>query len=428
MTNQQENASGSQQQQQGNLLGQQLLRQINELIQRITNLENNLPIQDNYEEYTEPTLNLENDADIEQIVTPVQISDISTFEGDPDELVNWVTDVDDLIRMFKPNVNSTADQKNQFYMLCKAIRRKIKGEANRCLVNYNVRYNWYSIKKTLLTYYGEKRDISTLDYQLTNCTQKHRPMEIFYDEINHILSLIVNQIRTDPRFAHPEASKILVEIYNEKALEAFLRGLDGELGRFCKNWKPDSLASAFAYCISFQNTEYRRSMIRPNVIPRNLFSPPIPPRQRNNYLQNTLRPFNYQRNNFRDNNQRHFPQHHNNQNFNQNRPPTPFRQQFNNNNHFRNNFNNNNPFRNHVNNNANNNNNRYDTPEPMDVDRSIQSRQVNYGNRPNSSNYNRPSKRPRVFYTTSDSENSLIQPSASSSSSDNMQAQFNFLG
>lgn len=104
-----ENASGSQQQLQGNILTQQMLRQMNELIQRISNLENNLPAQDNYEEYTEPTLNLEQNVNIEQIITPVQITDISTFEGDPDELVNWVTDVDDLIRMFKPNANSTAD-------------------------------------------------------------------------------------------------------------------------------------------------------------------------------------------------------------------------------------------------------------------------------------------------------------------------------
>lgn len=143
---------------------------------------------------------------------------------------------------------------HKFHIICKIIRRKIKGEANDALVSSNVNINWIAIKCVLLTYYGEKRDINTLDYQLMATQQKGRSLEDYFEEVNKILSLIANQIKSNAKYTHPEAIKALIEIYNEKALDTFMRGLDGEfLGQFLKNFRPESLAQAYAYCISFQN-------------------------------------------------------------------------------------------------------------------------------------------------------------------------------
>lgn len=76
-------------------------------------------------------------------------------------------------------------------------------------------------------------DINTLDYQLMTCYQRGKSLEDYFEQINKILSLIVNQIRSSGKYRHPEAIKALIETYNKKALDACRRGLDGEmLGQF----------------------------------------------------------------------------------------------------------------------------------------------------------------------------------------------------
>lgn len=43
------------------------------------------------------------------------------------------------------------------------------------------------------------------------------------------MTLIENQIKTNGKFTHPEAIRAFIDTYNEKALDAFMRGLDGDL-------------------------------------------------------------------------------------------------------------------------------------------------------------------------------------------------------
>lgn len=349
-------------------------------------------------DYSDPQLYLldENNEPIEPESLekiPDVVKDLPEFRGNPNEISTWLNDAESLIKLYQPTPLSSIEQRNKFYIICRAIRRKVKGEANDALVASNVNINFHQIKRTLETYFGEKRDIGTLDYQLMNSFQRGRSLEDYYDEINRLLSLIANQIRTDRRFRHPEAARAMIEIFNDKALDAFVRGLDGDLGKFLKNYRPDSLASAYAYCISFQNIEFRKNLMRPTRLyevsqgPRNLI--PLPPRPRIPNMQHQPRipmrpppqvPFR-QFNQFNQHNQHH----QNNQQFHQ---PRQFRQEFNRNNlpmalqsqplpQMRNPFV---PQR----------------PEPMEVDQSIRSRQINYANRPHQ-NYQPPQKRPRMF-------------------------------
>ena len=118
-------------------------------------------------------------------------------------------------------------------------------------------------------YYGEKRDLETLDFQVMNVQQNDRSLELYYDEVNELLSLIANQIHT------------LIETYNRKAIDSFIRGLDGDVYKFIRNYEPTSLAAAYSYCISFQNIECRKMLTTPKSYippsaPRNLI--PILPR------------------------------------------------------------------------------------------------------------------------------------------------------
>lgn len=312
---------------------------------------------------------------------PDLIKDLPTFSGDPNEVSVWIDDAEGLVKLYQPRANSSINDKNKFHVICKAIRRKIKGEANDALVASNVNINWYSIKKTLLTYYGEKRDIVTLDYQLMNASQRGRPIEEYYDEVNKLLSLIANQIKTDMRYMHPEASRAMLENFNDKAIDSFMRGLDGDLGKFLKNYRPESLAQAFSYCISFQNIEYRKTLTRNRPLETNLpvIRNQIPPRIPN-------KPIHFQKPFIQPNwtppPRNYFPPKP--PQFLQNRPniqtnpfnkPIPPR------------FPPRNPFQ------------KQDKPEPMEVDQSLRTRQINYANRPP------VNKRPRNFNITTDSQN-----------------------
>lgn len=313
---------------------------------------------------------------------PDLVKELPLFCGDSRELNVWLNDAEGLVELYRTNANSTIDECNKYHMVCKTIRRKIRNEANDALVASNIGINWNCIKRTLQTYYGEKRDLTTLDYQLMNSQQKGRPLEIYYDDVNRLLSLIANHIKTDPKYTHPEASAAMIDMYNKKAIDSFVRGLDGDVGKFLKNYEPDSLAVAYSYCISFQNTEYRKNITRAKIPelpqgPRNqipIIPPRLPPRQpirqqfpphRFNNNHNYWRPhWNGNQNQFHG--RQYFaprPQHNP---FNQ--PAIPPRRPV-------------------------------DRPEPMDVDRSLHSRQVNYGNRPQNSHQNRPPlKRARMFH------------------------------
>ena len=213
--------------------------------------------------------------------------------------------------------------------------------------------------------------------------QKNDSLETYFDRVNRLLSLIANQIKTDDRFTHPEASKALIETYNKKAIDAFIRGLDGDVYKFIRNYEPTSLAAAYSYCIAFQNVECRKMLARPRhhevvIPPRNLIPlvpPRIPPRMAPRRDPVPFRPMQvFPNHNFRpqpifQNNRQ--PPHYNNfrqapQQFTNQPPRIPQR----------------NPFR--------------PPPEPMEVDPSVRTNQVNYGNRPQQPN---PLKRPRLFNT-----------------------------
>lgn len=105
------------------------------------------------------------------------------FCGDPSELNSWINDVDGIIRLYQTISSHSLEKQNKFNMIFKFVRRKIRGEANDALVASNVGINWNMMRKTLITYYGEKRGLETLDFQLMRVYQKGRILEVYYDEV-----------------------------------------------------------------------------------------------------------------------------------------------------------------------------------------------------------------------------------------------------
>ena len=92
---------------------------------------------------------------------PDLVKDLPVFSGDPSELNSWISDVESLIKLYQTNVNHNVEAHNKFHMVCKTIRRKIRGEANDALVASNVGINWYSIKKN--SYYILRREKGSRD-------------------------------------------------------------------------------------------------------------------------------------------------------------------------------------------------------------------------------------------------------------------------
>lgn len=217
---------------------------------------------------------------------PQIVRDLPDFTGNPRDLSQWILDVEDVLELFDDLKNSF-----QYYLLIKTIRRKIKGEANDALITSNAPTQWDSIKEVLKLYYADKRDLMTLDNQLKSLSRhKVESLENYYSRVRELITLISSAITMDDQWRGHEM--ILMRLYNQIALDTFIRGLGDPLSRFCKNFKPHSLAQAYSYCVDYLNLDARNAPVNipswqpiPTAAPRHFMAPnpsgkpPVPPRQ-----------------------------------------------------------------------------------------------------------------------------------------------------
>lgn len=222
---------------------------------------------------------------------PQIVRDLPDFNGNPRDLSSWMLDVEDVLELF----NDLRDT-FQYHLLIKTIRRKIKGEANDALITSNTPTQWENIKEVLKLYYADKRDLMTLDNQLKSLNRnKTESIESYYSRVRELVTLISSAISMDDQWRGNEV--ILMKLYNQIALDTFIRGLGDPLSRFCKNFRPQSLAQAYSYCVDYLNLDARNAPVSiaawhpiPTAAPRQHSAPPgfnrnsnekppIPPRQ-----------------------------------------------------------------------------------------------------------------------------------------------------
>lgn len=278
---------------------------------------------------------------------PQIVRDLPDFEGNPRNLSQWILDVEDVLELFDDMQDSF-----QYHLLIKTIRRKIKGEANDALITSNAPMLWESIKEVLVLYYADKRDLMTLDNQLKSLTRgRAESIESYYSRVRELVTLISSAISMDNQWRGHEL--ILMRLYNQISLDTFIRGLGDPLSRFCKNFRPQSLAQAYSYCVDYLNMDARNAPVnlpswqpipstskQSNALPA---KPPVPPR---NFQPKPSA------------------------NFQNNKPPVPPPRNFNNFNSQPNVFA---PKRTFT--------TAQPRPEPMDTS-TMRTHQVNYGNRP----------------------------------------------
>lgn len=303
---------------------------------------------------------------------PQIVRDLPDFTGNPRDLSQWILDVEDVLELFEDLKSNF-----QYHLLIKTIRRKIKGEANDALITSNTPTQWDSIKDVLKLYYADKRDLMTLDNQLKSLRRsKAESLESYYSRVRELVTLISSAVAMDNQWQGFET--VLMRLYNQIALDTFIRGLGDPLSRFCKNFRPTSLAQAYSYCVDYLNLDARNAPVnvpswhplpssapplpKPNFVER----PPVPPRQYNahNNLHRAppITPRNIQQNN----------SHAQQNNFNYRAPPIAPPRNFH-------------QFNSHAKPNVFAPNRTFiqpqPRPEPMDTS-SIHTHHVNYGNRP----------------------------------------------
>lgn len=289
---------------------------------------------------------------------PDFVRDVKPFNGNPTEMINWLADVDSIFRVYREN-NATA---GQISVLERTIRRKVGGEAADILNANNIQCDWSQIKDTLVLYYRDKRDIKTLDYELTSVRKSaNENLSSYYSRVNELLSHIIAQVQTDDKMRIN--ASVHIDYFRDKCLDAFIRGLERPLSMLLKSSNPSSLGQAYHFCVEYYNMDIRTAPFRnefggqsapkpkepPRLPPRlqaptRPILPPLPPHQRPPINQNVhqTNPFrqNYtQTNPFRQNSFQPFKPMH--------QAPRPL-----------------------------------PPPEPMEVDPSIRTRNINYGNRP----------------------------------------------
>lgn len=224
-------------------------RQKNEITQMITNL---LAVRDQ-------TLDDGNDVPVGTVSSRLEeldkvpdiVKSLREFSGKPGEFSSWRKSVERVMELY-----SSLQGTGRYYAILHTVRTKIIGEADTALESYRTPLDWPKIRRCLMVHYADKRDIGTLEYQMNVLCQGHRSVTEFYQNVYQILSLILDKVSC---LELDEGSlRAMTNTYREKALDTFIRGLNGELPKLLSVKGPTSLPEALHLCLKLDNMSFRR--------------------------------------------------------------------------------------------------------------------------------------------------------------------------
>lgn len=200
-------------------------------------------------EEREPQIDFSSNVEDSERVPDV-VKCLREFSGKPGEFSSWRKSVDRIFQMYEQISNTP-----KYFVILHTIRHKIVGEADAALESYRTPLNWSKIKKCLMLHYSDKRDVGTLEYQMSTLVQRGSSVEEFYQQIYQYLSLILDKI--DCLELGEEALVTLTSTYRDKALDTFIRGLNGALPSLLSIREPKSLPEALHMCLKLSNMNYR---------------------------------------------------------------------------------------------------------------------------------------------------------------------------
>lgn len=189
-----------------------------------------------------------NISDLDKI--PDVVRCLRDFSGNPGEFNSWKKSVDRILQIYEP-LRGTP----KYYGILSVIRNKIIGSADVALESYNTPLNWRAISKCLTLHYADKRDIRTLEYQMISLVQGNQTVQEFYGQVYTQLSLILNKIGCMDLADEP--LRLFTQSYRDKALDTFIRGLNGDLSRLLGIREPVDLPQALHLCLKLENQNFR---------------------------------------------------------------------------------------------------------------------------------------------------------------------------
>lgn len=192
----------------------------------------------------------QNISDSEKI--PDIVKTLREFAGKPGEFNSWRKAVERILTLYAQYRGTP-----KYFSILHAIRHKIIGEADAALEAYRTPLEWSAIRRCLVLHYSDKRDISTLEYQMSILTQRNLTVTEYYQRVYRHLSLILDKI--DCLEIGEESLGILTKTYREKALDTFIRGLNGNLPSLVSVTSPTSLPQALHTCLKLGNLGGRNS-------------------------------------------------------------------------------------------------------------------------------------------------------------------------
>lgn len=181
---------------------------------------------------------------------PDIVKSLREFSGNPNEFSSWKKSVDRILKIYE-TIRGTP----KYYGILSVIRNKIVGQADTALESYNTPLNWIKISRCLIMHFADKRDIGTLEYQLTTLIQNNNSISEFYQLVYQHLSLILNKLACLEM--SEESLAIMTQTYRQIALDTFIRGLKGDLSRLLSIREPQDLPQALHLCLKIDNMNYR---------------------------------------------------------------------------------------------------------------------------------------------------------------------------
>lgn len=172
------------------------------------------------------------------------------FSGNPGEFSSWKKSVDRVLQLYEASKGTP-----RYFGILNVVRNKIIGSADAALESYNTPLDWSCISRCLTLHYADKRDLSTLEYQMSSLIQGQSTVQDFYQSVYAHLSLIMNKLACMDMGR--ESLDIMTQTYRDKALDTFIRGLKGDLPRLLGIREPTDLPQALHLCLKLENQQYR---------------------------------------------------------------------------------------------------------------------------------------------------------------------------
>lgn len=118
----------------------------------------------------------DNLADLDKI--PGSISCLSEFSGNPSEYSSWKESIGRILRLYEPCKGTL-----KYFGILNTIRNKIIGSADAALEAYNTPLTSEYISGCHTLNYAVKRDVTTLEHEMTSLIQGNNSVQNFYQEV-----------------------------------------------------------------------------------------------------------------------------------------------------------------------------------------------------------------------------------------------------